>query len=231
MANNSFFPTSEDTQLVWLSHYALKLPVNAPICGLSADEVSSTLKDINYLIWMLQSWHPATRRDAISATSHKQLMVSGIGTDTVPHPQPTVFPDAPPATTPGIQKRLFGQIARIKASVNYTDIIGQDMGIIGSPSSVEHLIPEFTVTVEQGQAGSQVRIDFKKHGHDGIWIESRVAVGAWKFLAVSTIKPYIDNSPLTAGNSHEAREYRLRWWDKSVAHGEWSAIKGVAIGI
>jgi hypothetical protein len=230
MPSNSFFPTSEDAQLVWLSHYALKLPTNGSICGVSAEELTATQKDLNYYIWMLQHWHPATRRDAMSATSHKQLMVSGAGTDTVTHPQPTLFPDAPSSTTPGIQKRLFAQIARIKTNVNYTDIIGQDLGIVATSSSIQYLTPEFTATVEQGATGSQVRLDFIKHGHEGIWIEVRINGGEWKFLAVSTIKPYFDASPLAAGNNHEAREYRLRWWDKSVAHGEWSAVQAVVLG-
>jgi len=230
MTSNSFFPSTEDAQLVWLSHYVLKLPINGPICGIAADEITATQKDLAYYIWMLQNWHPATRRDAIGATSHKQLMINGIGNDNVQHPQPTLFPDAPTATTPGIQKRLFGQIARIKTSLNYTDIIGQDLGITIVPSSVQYLVPEFTLSVEQGAIGSQVRLDFTKHGHDGIWIESRVNGGEWKFLAVNTIKPYLDMSPLAAGSSHEAREYRMRWWDKSLAHGEWSAIQGVVVG-
>lgn len=230
MSSNSFFPASEDAQLVWLSHYALKLPAYGAQCGVTTDELTATQKDLSYYIWMLQSWHPATRRDAVGATSYKQLMVSGAGNDSVSHPQPTLFPDAPPATTPGIQKRLFAQIARIKTNINYTDIIGQDLGIIGISSTVEYLIPEFTATVEQGATGSQVRIDFIKHGHDGIWIESRINGGEWTFLAVSTVKPYLDMSPLAAGNNHETREYRLRWWDKSVAHGEWSAVQGVVLG-
>ena len=131
---------------------------------------------------------------------------------------------------PGIKKRLFNQIARIKASPNYTEVIGHDLGIIAKANTVEHLIPESTVTVELGATGNRVRIDFKKYGHDGIWIESRINVGDWAFLAIDTVKPYLDERPLAVGNSHETREYRLRWWDKSVAHGEWSAVQQVVLG-
>jgi len=230
MTSNSFFPASEDTQLVWLSHYALKLRANGPICGVTPDELTATQKDLSYYIWMLQNWHPATRRDAVGATSFKQLMVSGTGSENVSHPQPTLFTDAPQATTPGIQKRLFAQIARIKTHANYTDMIGQDLGIIGISSTVQYLTPEFTATVEQGATGRQVRLDFIKHGHEGVWIESRINGGEWKFVAVSTVKPYFDISPLADGNNHESREYRLRWWDKSVAQGEWSAVQGVVLG-
>ena len=93
-----------------------------------------------------------------------------------------------------------------------------------------YLTPEFTASVEQGATGSQVRLDFMKHGHDGIWIENRINGGEWKFLSVSTIKPYLDVSLLATGNNHEAREYRMRWWDKSVAHGEWSGVQAAVLG-
>ena len=233
MSTHRFFPNTEDAQIVWLSHYALKLPINGPLCGITAEEITSTLTDITYWTWILQYWHPAMQRDAKEATAHKQLMIGG-GAENASaiQPQPSQFPNPPPAPLPNMQKRLFSQITRIKASPNYTDVIGHDLGIIATSNTVEHLIPEPTVTVELGETGSRVRIDFKKYEHEGIWIESRInGVGDWVFLAVNTIKLYYDERPLALGNTHETREYRVRWWDKSVAHGEWSAVQQVVIGV
>ena len=230
MTTHTFFPSTEAEQIVWLSHYALKLPINGPLCGIVAEEITGTLVDTTYWVWMLQYWHPATQRDAKESTAHKQLMISGTGSGSIAHPQPSPFPSPPPIPAPGMQKRLFSQIVRIKASPNYTEAIGHDLGIIAASNSVEHPIPESTVTVELGATGSRVRIDFKKYGHDGIWIESRINGGDWAFLAIDTIKPYYDERPLAPGNSHETREYRLRWWDKSIAHGEWSAVQQVVVG-
>jgi hypothetical protein len=93
------------------------------------------------------------------------------------------------------------------------------MGVIATGNTIDHPVPEFTVNVEMGATGSRVRIDFKKYGHDGIWIESRTNGSEWAFLAIDTVKPYLDERPLAEGNSHETREYRLRWWDKSQPHG------------
>jgi len=230
MSINSFYPSTEVAQIVWLSHYALKLPINGPTCGISAEEITSTQQDITYWTWVLQFWHPAIQRDAKEATAHKQLMIAGIGKSGITQPLPTSFPSPPPTPEPNMQRRLFSQIARIKVSLNYTDVIGHDLGIIASANTVEHLIPEFTVSVELGKAGSRVRIDFKKYGHDGIWIESRINNGDWIFLAIDTVKPYYDERSMDAGNTHETRQYRMRWWDKSVAHGEWSPVQQVVIG-
>ena len=231
MISHRYFPNTEDTQIVWLSRYALKLPINGPICGITPEEITSTLADIAYWTWMLQYWHPAMQRDAKEATAHKQLMITG-GTENVSaaHPQSSQFINPPPAPLPNMQKRLFSQIVRIKASPNYTDVIGQDFGIIAISNKVEHLIPEPTISVELGETGNRVRIDFKKHEHEGVWIECRInGVGDWVFLAIDTIKPYYDERPLISGSTHESREYRLRWWDKSVAHGEWSVTLQITI--
>jgi len=75
-----------------------------------------------------------------------------------------------------------------------------------------------------------VRIDFKKYGHNGVWIETRTNGGDWTFLAIDTVKPYLDERLLAAGNSHETREFRMRWWAKSQAHGEWSGMHRAVLG-
>ncbi len=231
MTTYSFFPTTEAGQVVWLSHYALKLPIDGPVCGIDAKEIAATLTDCLYYVWLLQHWYPAIHRDAKEATAYKLLMTSGSGKSSINYPQPSVFPDPPPAPAPGIQKRLFSQIARIKASLNYHEAIGHDLGIIATANTTEHPVPQPSLLVELGPAGSRVRIDFKKYGHDGIWIESRINGSDWSFLAIDTVKPYLDERPFEPGNTHETREYRLRWWDKSEPHGEWSAVQRAVLGM
>jgi len=230
MYNNSFFPVTEADQVVWLSHYALRLPLIGPLCGISPEEITSTLDDITCHIWLMQTWHPAMQNDAKKATTFKRHIIEDSASEIEAYPLASVFTNAPKIVAPGIKKRLFNQIARIKINPNYTETIGHDLGIIAIISNVEHAIPDPTITVEQGVNGVRVRIDFNKYGHDGIFIESRINNGDWVFLAIDTVKPYYDERPLGTGNTHETREYRMRWWDKSIAHGEWSAIEHVVLG-
>jgi hypothetical protein len=230
-SSTHFFPTTEAARIIWLTHYSLQLPVYGPTCGISNQEIANTQTDITSYIFILQQWHPASQNDGKEFTAHKQLMIFGSGSVPVPYPQSTFFPNPPPASVPGIQKRLFGQIARIKASPNYTEVIGQDLSIILIPDTVEHPVPEYSLTVELGLESPQVRIDFTKYGHEGIWIESRTNGGEWQFLGVDTVKPYLDERPLELGNTHETHEYRLRWWDKSEAHGEWIGVQKTILGL
>ena len=135
MSTNNFFPRTEDAQIVWLSHYSLRLPVSGLTCGISAEEITSTQKDITYWTWLLQYWHPAIQRDARKAIAHKQLMMADIGNSSLSQPSPSEYPNPPAAPEPGMQKCLSGQITRIKASLNYTDVIGHDLGIIAAANT------------------------------------------------------------------------------------------------
>ena len=230
MATNSYFPSISADQIIWLTHYAAKLPINGPTCEITAPDITATLTEIQYYIWILQHWHPATQSDAKEATAYKYLVINDLGDTIIDYPNPTIFLAPPAAVKPGIQKRLFSQIVRIKASLNYNEAIGQDLGIIATPDNSIHLVPDFTLTVEMGIDHSIVRIDFNKYGHEGIWIESRRGAEEWSFLAIDTLKPYLDERPLAEGSLHETREYRMRWWDKSLPQGEWSAVQKVVLG-
>ena len=233
MSTNSYFPSAQNAQIVWLSHYALKLPIYGSLCGITDQELSSTQTDVAYYIWMLQHWHPSIQRDAKESTAYKIMMISDTvsGDSSINYPQPSVFPQAPTAPAPGIQKRLNSQIIRIKASAKYTEAIGHDLGIIASSNTIEHLTPVPSISVELGESGQRVALNFNKYGHDGVLIESRINGGEWTFLAIDTLKPYYDERSLAEGKTHETREYRLRWWDKSVANGEWSTVQSVLLGV
>ena len=230
MTSNTYFPTMGADQIIWLSHYSAKLPINGPLCDIAAPEITATLLDVLYYIWLIQHWHPATQQDAKEATTYKQLMIHNLGDTIIDYPKPTIFATPPAAVKPGIQKRLFSQISRIKANIKYNEAIGQDLGIVAPLNNMTHFNPEFTITVELGVDHPNVRLDFNKYGHDGIWIESRRNTEEWSYLAISTIKPYVDVRPLAVGSTHETREYRMRWWDKSLPQGEWSSVQKIVLG-
>jgi len=42
MSTSHFFPTTEAAQIIWLTHYALQLPVNGPTCGIGNEEIINT---------------------------------------------------------------------------------------------------------------------------------------------------------------------------------------------
>jgi hypothetical protein len=40
MSNNSYFPTNEAEQIIWLTHYSTKLTINGRFSGIDAAEIT-----------------------------------------------------------------------------------------------------------------------------------------------------------------------------------------------
>jgi hypothetical protein len=95
---------------------------------------------------------------------------------------------------------------------------------------VEKSAPKFTTAVEQGASSQVVRFTFYKYGHMGVHIEGRRGdAGAWEMLGIDTESPYQDERPLLAAGQPEVREYRMRFWDKGTANGDWTDVASVTV--
>jgi hypothetical protein len=228
MALQSYFPTAEADRLVWLSNYRAKITTHGHALGLTDQEIADSQADIDRYLWLVQTWHPAAQQFVQAATAHKNQIATGEGSP--PLPVFATLTNPPPARPAGVLTRLFAQIARIKTHPGYTETLGRDLGLIATGNNAEHPYPDFTAAAEAGRTHEVVQINFTKYGHDGVWIESRRGGGNWEFLAIDTVKPYIDERPLLSSGTAETREYRMRWWDKGEANGEWSPVVGVAVG-
>jgi hypothetical protein len=230
MANQPYFPSSEAERIVWLSHFRTKLPLHTTTLGLAATEVTATVADIDFYVWLLQTWNPAVQNNALEATAYKVLIGSGSGSLLVALPTAAVFTQPPAVRLPGVLPRLFTMVQRIKLSTGYNEAIGQDLDIIGSQDNSTHPVPEFTAISERGNHSERTKISFTKYGHDGVSIEGRINNGAWSVLGIAVLKPWYDERELLVTDVAEIREYRLRWWDKGEAHSDYSPIQKVTVG-
>jgi len=234
MTSQSYFPTSESEQVAWLLHYSLKLPEYGLNYGVSAQEIEETQADINFAVWVMTAWNPAIQQEALQATSVKHLVLNGSGYGNVVIPSHSQFENIPVSRPPGVFNRIFAQVQRIKGSAGYTESVGIDLGIIGSAhasmQTANHAYPEFSASVERGANAARVRIAFTKYQHDGVAVESRRNDGPWEAIGIALVKPWFDIRPLVDGKTPEVREYRLRWFDKNDAHGEFSPVQHVTVG-
>ncbi|MEI6268799.1 MAG: hypothetical protein WCP01_07970 [Methylococcaceae bacterium] len=230
MPNQAYFPSNEADRVVWLTHFCTKLSVHGSNLGLSADDIANTLADVGFYVWVIGTWNPAIQQNALEATAYKTTVATGTGSDLIPLPTHAVFDQSPAVRLPGVLTRLFNLVQRIKISTAYTDSVGQDLGIIGSQNNSTHLIPDFTATTERGASIERVKIVFTKYHHDGISIDTRRNSGEWEFLAIVMVKPWYDERTLLNASVPEIREYRLRWWDKGDANGEFSPVQRVTVG-
>ena len=129
---------------------------------------------------------------------------------------------------PGTLTRIFNLVAEMKLDSGFTETIGTDLGVIGQ-AATEKPVPKVTAALEQGSGCQCVRLTFAKYSHMGVIIESRRGNGVWEMIGIDTESPYIDERPLLAAGVPEVREYRLRWWDKGTANGDWTDIGKVTV--
>ena len=138
--------------------------------GIIAREITRTQADLLYYLWFIQFGYPARLNDAKVIAAYKKQLLTGHSQDSIAYPDPASTPKPPPQPEPGIYIRLINQVSRIKASPNYTETIGKDLGIVPLMHDVEHSVPDYWLTTEIGLNASQGQIDFTKYGHEGIWI-------------------------------------------------------------
>jgi hypothetical protein len=112
MSTTHFFPTTEAAQIIWLTHYALQLPVNGPTSGIGNEEIINTQTDhLWHYVFILQQWHLASQIESKEATAHKQLMIFGSSSRfLIPSRRLT---QSTACFYSRHSKRLFSQIGRI----------------------------------------------------------------------------------------------------------------------
>ena len=235
MKRQDYYPSRIGDQVNWLANYAAKLPIYGTTLGLSAGEVTAGVNDAKWCNYVLGVWLTAVRAFSPSTTNAVDEVLTGKGNAAVVLPTfaAPALPAGVSAALPGALTRIFTLVAKAKLSPNFTEAIGTDLGIIGAgvtptPGTAS---PRFLTELLQGTNGTQtVKITFYKHGHMGVYGESRRGPnGVWEFLAIDTESPYLDERPLAAAGAPEVREYRLRFWDNGAEVGDWSDVAKVTV--
>lgn len=232
MKTQRYYPSKIAEQPEWNENFYTKLLLYETPLALPSAHVDACVASLKYANYVINSWLPAVRSFGPTSTSAVDLLLYGSGPSAVALPVFTApaLPTGVAGVPPGVLARLFELVKLIKASPGYNETIGRDLNIVGSEDASEHPVPDYTLKTETGPSNQQVRIDFTKYGHDGVWIESRINNGSWAFLAIDTLKPYIDARPLAVSGQAETREYRLRWYDGGDANGDWSPVQKVSVG-
>lgn len=226
-AHNAYFPLRTGDEIAWLKNYRTKIGNYQASGGYVVAEIIATQADADFIVALLETWQPAVAQFAKSATAYVNLILNG-PTGPVVVPVPTFAVSlASSAGLPGALKRIFAFIKNLKTRSFYTQVVGQDLGIIGSEASVDpNAVPKVSAEARSGE----VIVRFSKDGHDGVWIESQVAAEtAWSFLAIDSTDPYNDTRPLKVAGQPEKRRYRVCYWDGDPSN-VWTAVLEVTFG-
>ena len=230
MRRQTYYPSRIGDQVNWLDNYAAKLPIHGATLGVIAGDITDSVNDAKYANYVLGTWLSAVRNFSPSTTDAVDDVLAGAGSGPMVLPTFTApaLPAGVTAALPGTLTRIFGLIAKMKLSAGYTEAIGTDLGIVGS-AETEKALPKFLTELMQGAGCQCVKLTFYKYTHMGVHIEGRRGTGAWEFLGVDTESPYMDERPLLVAGVPEVREYRMRFWDKGTANGDWTDVGRVTV--
>jgi hypothetical protein len=219
--NSDFVVRADVGFSLQLKNFASKLGTHQVVLGLLPADVSDAIAASDYFKFVLDMQIAHAER-VKNWTTYKDLLRNpGAGVPpTSAAPVTLAVPVAPTAAPLGIEV-WFRQIAkRIKGSKNFTDAIGNDLGImsINSVIDLNLMRPALTLSLIAGQP----LITWKKDGMDGIEIFKKNAEGEWSMLVFDSRPNHLDTSPLPTLGVSVQWSYKAiyRFQDKRV--GSWS---------
>ncbi|HEY5232577.1 MAG TPA: hypothetical protein VIK35_03470 [Verrucomicrobiae bacterium] len=186
MAKEYFIPKQQAPYVLW--HDTLTGGVSANTPGATAADMAMLTADNAALHAKLNA---ATLADNASKAAHADLNTAIAASKT--------------------NARLLAQ--RIKTSLTYTDVIGDQLNIIGPEDSTDMTQEKPVLAAVVKLAGGVVEIGFNKMDAEGVHIYSmRDGDAGFTLLASETHSPYVDNRPLLAASKPETRQYKAMFF-------------------
>jgi hypothetical protein len=185
MAKEYFIPKQQAPYVQW--HDTLKGGVSANTPGATAADMTMLTADNAALHAKMTA---ATLADNASKAAHADLNNA--------------------IATSKTNARLLAQ--RIKTSTTYTDVIGDQLNIIGPEDSTDMTQEKPALNAVAKLAGV-VEIGFNKLDAEGVHIYGmRDGEAVFTLLASETHSPYIDNRPLLTAGKPETRQYKAMFF-------------------
>jgi hypothetical protein len=233
MKKGNYYPAAQNDQIVWLTTYANQIQILGPGIGLTPAQIAAIVADCLWLVYLLQSWLPATRNWSQTGTNIMAAAQTGDGSALMALPV-YVTPALPNGTAPvntGALTRIFAVVQDIKNGGQCSPTDQATLGIVGSAQSgpdFTTLQPVFTVSI----VGGQVVIKWTWGGY-AAWldaIEFQVDRNDGKgnvLLTIDTTPGYTDTQPFPA--AHTVWTYRAIYQVNDARVGVWSQPVSVAV--
>lgn len=151
--NGRFIPSSDADKVVWLNNFTTKMSLYAAQVGITTAEVTALQKDnayFSYIISVMEMY----RQNLLNMSGYKNMLKKAVAQQHIgAMPVLPTLPTAPPAVSEGIFDRVAKLVTRIKASINYTDNIGNDLGIVAPAENIDvsTMQPDLKINLEVGR--------------------------------------------------------------------------------
>ena len=199
-----FIPSNDAEFLIWLYNFQNKL-------NLYASQFNILPSDVSHLNTQIDSMTTAVQEVA----TQKEMMAKTVAQKNSIRKQ--------------VEAEVRGEATRLKAHRNYTEALGQELGIIISKNSFDPT--SFKPKPKAEVSGGMVRIKFQKKGIDGVNVYRRQKGKVeWQFRARDNNSPYEERIQLENPAVPEHWEYRLIGVIKDVEIGQPSDVVEVIVG-
>jgi hypothetical protein len=228
MGNSKFIPSGDSDKVVWLNNFTTKMGLYSTQLGLTAAELSSLQKDnayFTYLISMMEMY----RQNLLNLSTYKNMLKHAVGQQHIGAlPALPNMGTAPPSVPEGVFDRVSKLVTRVKASLNYTDGIGNDLGIIAPTQTIDltTLQPVLKLNID----GDRPHIKCSKGYADAIdlYVDRKDGAG-FVLIGRLTKTDYIDVVDLPANTVLAEWDYKARYVIANNVVGVMSAIASIVV--
>ncbi len=225
-----YIPTNETDIDAWFLNFNNKMIASGADHGFSSDEIHRVSDDYSVLHSLVQG-SETMRVNSSEYTAYKKIILYGGANDLAPGFPILNVPVIPPFATSiaaGIIKRVRAMVARLKASPNYNEAVGQDFQVIGTSQALFSLDTAKPLLKIKPLPNSLVEIGFVKGESDGLELELQRGIETTWTRVGKFIKTLgEDDTPLITANTPEVRRYRGRFPQGNKPIGNFSDIVSI----
>lgn len=207
MGNSKYIPTSDADKGIWLNSFTLKMAVYSTTLGITPAELAALQKDNTMFQYIISSMD-VFRQYLINLATYKNMLKHAVNQQHIgAYPVLPTLPAVPPTVTEGLFDRVAKMVSRIKASANYTDAIGADLGIIAPAVTIDitNLQPFLKITLDVGKPhikwvkGVSDSLDLFVNRNDG---------AGFTLIGRLTRNEYLDTVSLPSSKVYDEWQYK-----------------------
>ena len=236
MRKKSFLPASYKHFVIWLQNFARKLIDHAATLDVdtaTTDQVTNDTYLCSYALQLIEIF----KQELSERVKFRKLLYKGSENLNLDYPVMPVIPvlPGPPVPKAGVVNRVATIAKTIKLHPNYTEAIGEDLGIIGAEVVVDFRKKKPIITNVISES-NMIIIDWTKARMQGVIIYSNAEITGdadnikWVEISRDLKSPYEDTRK-NKGNDPETRYYKLRYMHDDKPVGKDSRILKVVAEI
>ena len=218
MKHQFYLPSSDKDRAVWLQNFSTKLAVYAVLLSIAPGTLTSVHNDSEFysqLVLFIKQIKDYLK----NLISFKKVLSTGVSAGVIDVAAAPVI-GMHTAVEAGIFNRIGDLVVIIKRNPNYTEAIGNDLGIIGTEINIDFSTakPDVTLTLKNAHVYSK----WGKEHADSVDIKADYDDGAG-FVTVGRISPnhFLDPHLPPAGQT-KIYKYTFRFVVEDEEVGLWS---------